>query len=126
MLIGGCQIEQVQLGQVFIIYTEAAGACPMLQWQFVVDAQRAISGMLLTNGKPLAKITGILNPDDTFRMDLAAPGRGGTATVDGAITSQGATFAIAGDAAGAGCNGQTFNLHGSQLFQGSRSGGGGG
>src|SRR6185437_12433852 len=125
MLLSGCHLEQVQIGQIFNLSTRASGACPTLQWEFFVDAQRAIHGTLQSNFKPLATITGVLNPDDTFRMDLAAQTGGETATVNGAITSAGATFAIAGNAAGAGCNGQTFTLYGRQLFQGSSYGGGG-
>lgn len=126
-LLGGCTFEQVQLGQEFIVYTDAAGACPKLTWQFVFDAQRAIHGELFaTNGKSLAKITGILNQDDTFRMDLAPTAGGATSTVNGAITSQDTKFTLVGDAAGTACNGQTFTLHGGQQFQGNRYGGGGG
>jgi hypothetical protein len=125
ILLGGCQLEQVQLGQEYIVYTDAAGACPRLTWQFVVDVHRAIGGMLLTDGKPLAKITGVLNPDDTFRMDLAATS-GKTGTVNGAITSTDTVFTLVGDAAGTACNGQTFHLHGGQQFQGNRAGGDGG
>jgi len=125
LLLGGCHLEQVQIGQIFNLPTPASGACPKLQWQFFVNAQRTIHGTLESNFNPVAKINGVLNPDDTFRMDLTAATSRETATVNGAITSEGATFAIAGNAAGAGCNGQTFTLYGRQLFQGSSYGGGG-
>jgi hypothetical protein len=125
LLVGGCHLEQVQIGQIFNLSTQATGACPKLQWQFFVDAQRAIHGTLESNFNPVAKITGVLNPDDTFRMDLTAATSNETATVSGTITSQGVTFAIAGNAAGAGCNGQAFTIYGRQLFQGNSYGGGG-
>jgi hypothetical protein len=124
MLLAGCHLEQVQLGQVFIVYTPPSGTCPVLQWQFVVEANRTIAGTLLSNARPLGRLAGRLNPDDSYRMDVAAAG-GPTTTVTGAITSEGARFTIDGDAAGLGCNGQTLYLHGGRLFQGSFYGGGG-
>ncbi|HVY14391.1 MAG TPA: hypothetical protein VHB27_04130 [Rhodopila sp.] len=125
LLLAGCHVEQVQLGEVFIVHTPPTGACPRLQWQFVVDARRAISGTLTRGYMPIGRLAGVLNPDDTFRMDIAALTGSGTGTVRGAVTSQGTTFRIDGDAAGPGCDGRTLYLPGGRWFQGNYSGGGG-
>lgn len=125
LMLGGCQLEQVQLGESFIVYTQPTGACPGLQWQFVVDAHRAIAGTLLQSGAPIARLSGTLAADDTFRMS-ATPPSGSPTIISGAITSQRTTFTIDGDVAGAGCNGQTLVLRGGQVFQGNSYNGGGG
>jgi hypothetical protein len=102
----------------------------------------------------IAELSGVLNADDSFQItisDVAGSGSGygtgagmvggaavgwalvgearaglgnRTASVTGRFTSQVSTLSIRGDAAGNGCDGQTFELRLGGYF--SRQGGGGG
>ena len=124
-LLTGCTFEQVLIGQLYTIQTPQAGACPRLGWRFVVDAQRAISGSLLSDGQQrIASLSGVLNPDDSFQMTATDVAGARTANITGRFTSLVTTIAIHGDAAGSGCDGQTFKLRLGQYF--ARQGGGGG
>ncbi|MFL5253462.1 MAG: hypothetical protein ACJ8AI_11305 [Rhodopila sp.] len=124
-LLPGCTLEQILIGQWYTIDTPAAGACPPLEWQFVVDPQRTISGsLLLGTNRPIASLSGQLNPDDSFQMTATELAGHRTARVTGQFTSQVSTIAIHGDAAGSACDGQIFRLRLSSYF--ARQGGGGG
>lgn len=123
--LSGCTLEQILIGQRYLIYTPPAGACPSLGWQFVVDPQRSIDGILSGDRQqPIAKLAGVLNADDSFRMTATSLAGGQTAEVTGRFTSLVSTISINGDAAGSGCDGQTFSLRLGGYF--SRAGGGGG
>jgi hypothetical protein len=124
----GCAFEQLLIGQWYTIYTPPAGACPMLAWRFVVNPQRSIAGFI-TQGEQqrIASLSGLLNPDDSFQMTATEDAGGRTASVTGRFTSQISTISINGDAAGSGCNGQTFELRlGWYLARQGGGGGGGG
>jgi hypothetical protein len=124
-LLSGCTLEQILIGERYIIYTPPAGACPGLAWQFVVNAQRSIEGILSRDGQqPIATLSGVLNADDSFQMKATDVTGGRTADVTGQFTSLVSTISIHGDAAGSGCDGQTFKLRLGGYF--SRAGGGGG
>jgi hypothetical protein len=124
----GCTVEQVLIGQWYSIYTPQSAACPRLEWRFVVDPQRTISGFLAPDGQPrIASLSGLLNPDDSFRITVTDLAGTRAATVTGRFTSLVSTISIHGDAAGAACDNQTFNLRlgGYFAFQGGGGGGGG-
>ena len=124
-LLMGCTFEQVLIGQLYTIETSQAGACPRLGWRFLVNAQRSISGSLLSDGQQrIATLSGVLNPDDSFQMTATDVAGTGTANITGRFTSQVSTIVIHGDAAGSSCDGQTFELRLGRYF--SRQGGGGG
>jgi hypothetical protein len=125
----GCTLEQILIGQWYNIATPQAGACPRLEWRFVVNAQRSIGGFLSRDGQqPIANLTGVLNADDSYQMTATDVAGTRTATVTGKFTSLVSTMSIHGDAAGSACDGQTFNLRLGGYFtrQGGWSGGGGG
>ena len=122
-LLSACQVDHIQIGQVFMLYTPKAGACPVLEWQFFVDAHRTFQGTLIRDGKPIGNFTGPLNQDDTFRWTVTSTVGNGTATVTGGITQRYTALAIDGAGAGAECNGQSYRLT-SNYFQ--FYGGGGG
>jgi hypothetical protein len=126
-LLQGCTFEQLLIGQWYAIQTPAFGACPLLVWRFVVDANRAMTGFLSRNGQQrIANLSGQLAEDDNFRitvMELAGPR---TATVVGRFTSEVSTLSIQGDAAGRGCDGRTFSLRLGSYFAFQGGGGGGG
>jgi hypothetical protein len=111
LLLPGCKVEQILIGNWYTIYTPKAGACPVLQWQFVVNAQRMIGGYLLTTTQQrIANLAGVLNPDDSFQMTATDVTGHRTANVTGEFLAGVSTISIHGDAAGAACDGQTFNL----------------
>jgi hypothetical protein len=91
-----------------------------------VNPQRSISGYLTDSGQlqPVANLSGVLSADDSFRITATSVAGNRTANVTGQFTSQVSTISIHGDAAGSGCDGQTFNLRLGSYF--SRQGGGGG
>ena len=123
-LLSGCTFEQILIGQVYTVETPQAGACPRLAWQFVVNAQRSFAGSLFNDGQPIANLSGQLKADDSFQITATDFTGSRTANVTGQFTAQVSTFSIHGDAAGRGCDGQTFQLNLSRYF--SRQGGGGG
>jgi hypothetical protein len=124
-LLAGCTVEQLLIGQWYTITTPPAGACPRLDWRFVVSPQRSISGYLSGGWQqPIANLSGVLNADDSFQITATSVAGNRTANVTGQFTSQVSTISIHGDAAGSGCDGQTFNLRLWSYF--SRQGGGGG
>jgi hypothetical protein len=129
LVLPGCTLEQILIGQIYSIDTPPAGACPSLEWRFVVNPQRSISGVLLRDRQqPIANLTGTLDPDDSFRMTATALTGNRTAEVTGRFTSQVSTISIHGDAAGKACDGQTFRMRlgGYFWFQGGGGGAGGG
>jgi hypothetical protein len=128
-LLPGCTLEQILIGQWYNIQTPPADACPALDWQFVVDAQRNISGSLSRDAQqPFASLTGRLNPDDSFQMTATESAERRTASVTGQFTAQFSTIAIHGDGTGAACDGKVFRMRLGAYFarQGGGGGGGGG
>jgi hypothetical protein len=126
-LLPGCTLEQILIGQEYTIYTPPAGTCPPLEWRFVVNAQRSISGILsLGQQRRIASLSGVLNADDSFQMTATEVGGNRTAAVTGRFTSQVSTLSIRGDAAGNACDGQTFKMRLGGYFAFPGGGGGGG
>jgi len=124
-LLPGCSAEQILIGQWYSVVTPAAGACPRLEWRFVVNPQRAIGGYLSRDGQPqIANLSGVLNADDSFQITVTNIAENRTANVTGQFTSQVSTISIRGGAVGSACDGQTFHLRLRGYF--SRQGGGGG
>lgn len=118
-------MEQILIGQWYAIDTPRAGACPSLEWQFVVNPQRSIDGFLLRNRQQwIANLSGRLNADDSFQITATDMSGHRTARVTGRFTSQVSTISIHGDAAGSACDEQTFEMRLGGYF--SRQGGGGG
>ena len=118
-------LEQLLIGQWYSVYTPAVGACPRLEWRFVVDPHRTINGFLAGDGQQrIANLSGLLNDDDSFQITATDLAGGRTARVTGRFTSQVSTMSIRGLAAGAACDGQTFKLRLGSYF--ARQGGGGG
>jgi hypothetical protein len=125
--LSGCTLDQILIGQSYILATPPAGACPSLTWRFVVNPQRAISGSLAYGTQsPVATLSGQLAADDSFRMAATGIAGHGTADVTGRFTSQVSTITIHGDAAGSACDGQTFELRLGSYFAHQGGGGGGG
>jgi hypothetical protein len=126
-LLSGCTLEQILIGQWYIIATPPAGACPSLTWRFVVNPQRAISGSLAYGTQPpFANLSGQLNADDSFGITATGVAGHHTADVTGRFTSEVSTIAIHGDAAGSACDGQTFEMRLGGYFAHQGGGGGGG
>jgi hypothetical protein len=122
VLLAGCTVSQILIGQVYNVETPQAGACPALDWHFAVDAQRHIQGFLSPVAQaPTADLSGTLNQDDSFQMTATDRTTQRTAIVNGTFAAQVSTIAIHGESA---CAGQTFRLRLGPYF--SRSGGGGG
>jgi hypothetical protein len=123
----GCTLEQILIGQWYSFDTPQAGACPRLGWRFVVNAQRSFSGFLTRDGQQhVASLSGVLNADDSFHITATAVAGNRTADVTGRFTSLVSTISIHGDAAGSGCDGQTFKLRLGGYFSTQGGGGGGG
>jgi hypothetical protein len=127
LILSACTLEQILIGQWYDVQTPRTGACPALQWRFVVNPQRLIDGFVATGGQQrLATLSGVLNPDDSFAMTATDTAGHRTAAVTGRFTSQVSTIAIHGDAAGSACDGQTFTLRLGPYFAFQGGGGGGG
>jgi hypothetical protein len=129
VLLPGCTLEQILIGQWYTVVTPPSAGCPRLEWQFVVDAQRSIEGFLFRDRQHrIATLSGRLGGDDSFQIVAREVAGIRTATVTGIFTSQVSTISIQGDAAGSGCNGLTFKLRLGNYFleQGGGGGGGGG
>ena len=125
IVLASCTVQQIMIGQWYSIRTPQQAECPMLVWQFAVDAQRTISGSLARAEQPaFASLSGVLNADDSFRMTATNQQDKRTATVTGRFTAQVSTISISGDAAGAGCDGRTVAMRLGSYF--ARQGGGGG
>jgi hypothetical protein len=125
-LLPGCTLEQIQIGQLYSIYTPRAGACPRLEWRFFVNAQRSIGGFLSRDGQQrIATLSGVLNADDGFQITATSEAANRTANVTGRFTSQVSTISIHGDAAGSACDGQVFEIR-LRRYLSSQGGGGGG
>jgi hypothetical protein len=126
-LLSGCTLEQLLIGQWYTIYTPPAGACPRLEWRFVVNAQRLIGGFLSPDGQPrIADLSGVLNADDSFQITATSVAGNQTADVTGRFTSLVSTISIHGGAAGSACDGQTFQVRLGRYFSSQGGGGGGG
>ena len=127
-LLPGCTEEQILIGQSYILYTPPAGACPRLEWRFVVNPQRSVSGFLSPDGQQrIANLSGLLNADDSFQITATSVAGNRTANVAGRFTSEVSTISIHGDAVGSACDGQTFAMRLGRYFafQGGGRGGGG-
>jgi hypothetical protein len=126
-VLSGCTVEQILIGQVYTIGTPPAGACPSLQWRFVVNPQRSISGSLSRDGQQrIASLSGVLNADDSFQITATDLAGSRTTNVTGRFTSQTSTISIRGGVAGSACDGQTFNMRLGGYFSHQGGGGGGG
>jgi hypothetical protein len=124
-LLPGCKLEQILIGQWYTLYTPPAGACPALTWQFEVNPQRAVTGFLAGERQQrIATLSGVLNPDDSFRMTATGVSGPATAEITGQFGAQISTISIHGEVAGAGCDGRVFVLRLGGYF--ARAGGGGG
>lgn len=110
--LAACTFNQIMIGQFYRIYTPSAGACPVLEWDFVVNPARRISGSLLRgNQGKIATLSGILAQDESFHINATSiTDKHRTADITGRFTSQVSVISIRGDAAGSGCDGQTFKL----------------
>jgi hypothetical protein len=124
-LLGGCHLEQVQFGQIVRIVTPQSGACAPMGFVLVVDAQRRFEGSVSRGGQTLGVLGGTLAEDDSFVMTVT-PAGGAATRISGTIESVTTTFSVAGDALGAGCNGQTIQFGTGRLFQGPYTSGGNG
>jgi hypothetical protein len=110
-LLLGCTLEQVEIGRWYTLYTPRTGACPVLEWQFLVNAQRQISGYLSpAYGARTANISGTLNPDDSFQMMAREVQGNRTSSITGRFNQQLTIFTIHGDIAGDDCDGQALEL----------------
>jgi hypothetical protein len=126
LLLAGCSVEQLLIGQWYGIVTPPAGACPRLVWRFVVDPSRAINGYLSSDAQEkVATLSGSLAPDDTFQITAVATATQRSALITGQFTPGISTIAIHGEAAGPGCDGKTFQLRLGRYFA-TQGGGGGG
>jgi len=86
--LAGCTFEQILIGQWYTIDTPAAGECPQLEWRFVVNPQRAIGGSLSRDRQQvIAKLSGVLNADDSFQITATEVAGNRTADVTGQFTS---------------------------------------
>jgi hypothetical protein len=110
--LAACTFNQIMIGQFYRIYTPSAGACPVLEWDFVVDPARRISGSLLRgNQGKIATLSGTLAQDESFHINATSVvDEHRTAAITGRFTSQVSVVSIHGDAAGSACDGQTFKL----------------
>jgi hypothetical protein len=125
--LSGCTLEQILIGQWYTISTPPDGACPQLEWRFVVNPQRAINGFLSRDGQQrIATLSGVLNADDSFQITATEMGGQRTAAVTGQFTSQVSTISIQGTAAGSECDGKTFRQRLGRYFSFQGGGGGGG
>jgi hypothetical protein len=123
----GCTLEQIQIGQLYTIYTPQAGACLRLAWRFVVNPQRSISGSLSSDGQQrIANLSGLLSADDSFQITATNEAGNRTANVTGRFTSQVSTISIHGDAAGSACDGKIFEIRLGRYLSSQGGGGGGG
>lgn len=115
--LSGCTVDQIMMGQWYYINTPPQGACPLLEWDFVVDPARTITGSLLLPGqRTIATLSGTLAKDESFHITAKAVAGPQTADVTGRFTSGVSVISIRGDAAGSGCDGQTFALRLSGYF----------
>lgn len=122
IMLPSCHLEQVQIGQFYTIRTAAIGACPMLDWTFVVDAQRHIAGHVSdSNAAVIARLSGTLDADDSYNMVATNLRDGHTADVNGRFTPGLVTLSV--KAAGDPCDGQSFRI---RFVRGPGLNGGGG
>jgi hypothetical protein len=120
-------VEQILIGQWYSVYTPSVGACPRLEWRFVVNPQRSIDGFLSGDGQQrIARLSGLLDTDDSFQITATDLAGNRTAKVTGQFTSQVSTISIHGPAAGTACDGKTFELRLGSYFAHQGGGGGGG
>jgi hypothetical protein len=128
--LSGCTLDQILIGQLYVVETPPTGRCPALIWQFVINPQHSITGSLLNvNQQPIAALSGQLNAGDSFQITASDIRGQQTASVTGQFRWQESTVVIHGDAAGSACDGQTLAFHLSDYFArqgGGESGGGGG
>src|ERR1700691_6208985 len=84
---GAASAQSLPDGRIYVFHSKAAGGCPALDWHVVVGAGNSLSGMIAWNDmKSMAKATGSLGADKTFKMTAKEVGGAGrTATVDGQV-----------------------------------------
>jgi hypothetical protein len=112
-------LEQVQIGQIYIMHTAPADTCNALDWHFVVDAHRSMIGFLTCDWNTrLATLSGTLNADDTFQITVTEQEGSRKANITGKFNSRFVTLSI--DAPGSPCDKHTFRINAV------RGGGGGG
>jgi hypothetical protein len=116
-----CSLEQVPIGEWNLIHTVAQGRCPALDWHFLVDGERDISGYVAVDRfRQIATLTGVLNPDDSFQMWATEMGGTRRESVTGRFTSQVVTLSLDGNWI---CGQQTFRIR--PVHQFGLEGGGG-
>jgi hypothetical protein len=78
-------------GRVFAFHSQAAGACPGLDWHLVVGPNNSLSGMLAWDDmKAMAHVTGSVTPARTFTMTAKeVGGQGRTANITGQVRTDG-------------------------------------
>jgi hypothetical protein len=98
-------IEQVTLGQWFSLHTNPSGTCPGLDWRVAIDADRQIAGYVAWDKmKHSAKLSGVLNGDDTFSIAGDEVGGNKHAVITGKVNPQNISLTINGT--GTGCDKQ--------------------
>jgi hypothetical protein len=103
-------LEQVQIGQIYVMHTVPADTCSALDWHFVVDAHRSVIGFLTCDwDKHLATLSGTLNADDTFEMTVSELGGSRKGNATGKFNSRFVTLSI--DAPGSLCDKETFKIN---------------
>jgi hypothetical protein len=72
---------RVPEGRIYVLHSQAAGACPPLDWHILVETNGVLAGMISWNGmKTMARATGAVNRQaHTFAM--AAKELGGQARI---------------------------------------------
>ena len=102
-----CSLENAQFGLIYNLYTNPQPDCPRLNWRFVVDPKRIMTGSISIDSlQPIANLSGMLNADDTFRMTATAVDNGWRADVSGRFQTRLITVSVSGP--GAVCDGHTF------------------
>jgi hypothetical protein len=98
-------IEEVTLGQWFNLHTSPSGTCPGLDWRVAVDADRQIAGYVAWDRmKHSAKLSGVLNADDTFSIAGDEVGGNRHAVITGKVNAEYVALTINGT--GTGCDKQ--------------------
>jgi hypothetical protein len=103
-------LEQVQIGQIYVMHTASADACGALDWHFVVDFHRSVIGFLTCDwDKHLATLSGTLDADDTFQITVSELGGTQKANATGKFNSRFVTLSV--DAPGSPCDKHTFKIN---------------
>lgn len=125
-MLAGCTLQQVMIGESYILETPPSRDCPPLEWRFVVNAQMVMQATVTTSTQqPVAHLAGPFGSDDSFRMTIQGSDR---ELAIGQFTSQISTIEIQGNWAGSACAGKVYRLRLGSFFArhgGGYSGGGG-